>query len=89
MPFFATALTNKMVILTIYFLQCIDDILMQIYYIYSKAPKTCRDLEVIITELKCCFDSFEFPIEGSNRPLRACGIPYNSEYFSASVCSER
>ena len=54
---------------------------MRMYYIYSKVPKKCRDLEVIVTY--SCFDSFEFPIEGSNRPPRACGTRYIAHKVAA------
>ena len=63
----------------------IDDILMRIYYIYSKAPKKCRDLEAVVTELRVCLDESELPttkIRGS-RPLRACGTRFIAHKVAA------
>ncbi len=37
----------------------IDDFLVQIYYVYSKAPKKCRELEVV-SELKLLLDVPDF-----------------------------
>ena len=53
----------------------IDEFLMRIYYVYSKAPKKCRELEEVVTELKYFLDSSEFPV-GGNRPIRACGTRF-------------
>lgn len=52
--------------------------MLQVYYLYSKAPKKCRALEEIVEELKCCLDSSDFPSEGGTRPLRACGTHFIS-----------
>ena len=51
----------------------IDEMLMQIYYLYIKSPKKCRELDDVITEMKACFEESEFETEGGNCPLRACG----------------
>jgi len=34
----------------------IYEILLRIYYIYSKAPQKCRQLKQVIEELKACLD---------------------------------
>ena len=34
----------------------IDVMLMQIYYLYIKSPKKCRELDDVITEMKACFE---------------------------------
>ena len=52
-----------------------DEFLLRLYYVYSKAPKKCRELEEVVLELKACLNSFEFPNSG-NRPLRACGTRF-------------
>ncbi len=46
------------------FFDTINDMLLRIYYIYSKAPRKCRDLQTVITELSCCLDSSEFSAKG-------------------------
>ena len=61
----------------------IDDILLRIYYVYSKAPKKCRELEVIVTELRACLDQSELPLSGGNRPLRACGTRFIAHKVAA------
>ena len=47
----------------------IDEMIMQIYYLYIKLPKKCRELDDVITEMKACFQESEFATEGGNRPL--------------------
>ena len=54
----------------------IDEMLMQIYYLYIKSPKKCRKLDDVITEMKACFEESKFATEGGNRPLRACGTRF-------------
>ena len=31
----------------------IDELLLPIYYLYKKAPKKCRELDDVVTELSC------------------------------------
>ena len=54
----------------------IDDVLMRIYYVYSKSPKKYHELEDIIVELKSCLEPSDMPLEGRRRPLRACGTQF-------------
>ena len=61
----------------------IDDILLKVYYVYSKAPKKCRELEAIVTELRACLDQSELPLDGGNRPLRACGTRFIAHKVAA------
>ena len=60
------------------FFRTIDEVLLWVYYLYSKAPKKCRVLEEVVEDLKCCLDSSYFPSEGCTRPLRACGTRFIS-----------
>ena len=39
----------------------IDKLLMRVYYVYSKAPKKCRELDEVIKELLKCLDLSDFP----------------------------
>jgi len=34
----------------------IDEMLIQIYYLYTKSSKKCRELEHVIVEMKACFE---------------------------------
>ena len=54
----------------------IDEMLLRIYYLYEKAPKKCRELNEIVDELKHCLEPSDLPVEGGNRPLRACGTRF-------------
>lgn len=60
----------------------IDDILLRMYYLYTKAPKKCRELEIVVMELGACLDMSEFPTRGS-RPLRACGTRFIAHKVAA------
>ena len=48
---------------------------MEIYYVYSKAPKKRRELEEVVCELKSLLDVADFPT-GENIPVRACGTRF-------------
>ena len=36
------------------FFTSIDELLLQVYFMYEKSPKKCSELEVIFEELKAC-----------------------------------
>jgi hypothetical protein len=36
------------------FFTSIDELLLQVYFMYEKSPKKCSELEVIVDELKAC-----------------------------------
>ena len=61
----------------------IDEMLLQVYYLYEKSPKKCRELNDVVAELKTCFESSVVPDEGGNRPLRACGTRFVSHKVAA------
>ena len=61
----------------------IDEFLVQVYYVYEKSPKKCRELEEIVSELKGCLDSTEMPEEGGTRPLRASGTRFITHKVAA------
>ena len=61
----------------------IEDFLMRVYYIYSKAPKKCHELDGVVAELGSCLESCEFPSEGGNRPRRACGTRFIAHKVAA------
>lgn len=61
----------------------IDEMLMRIYYIYSKAPKKCRELDDVIVELGECLEPSEFPTGGGKRPIRACGTRFIAHKVAA------
>ena len=60
----------------------IDEFLLRIYYVYTKAPKKCRELEEVVGELKFLLNPSELPT-GGNRPLRACG----TRFIAHKVCA--
>ena len=39
----------------------VDNFLLQVYYVYSKSPKKCKELEDVVSELKGCLNPSEFP----------------------------
>ena len=47
----------------------LTEMLLKLYYLYSKLPKKCRELADIVENLK---DVFEFP-SGCNLPVRSHG----------------
>ena len=49
---------------------------MQVYYVYEKSPKKCRELVEVVNELKACLDQSEMPQQGGSRPLCACGTRF-------------
>ena len=61
----------------------INDFLLRVYYVYSKSPKKCKELEDVVSELKGCLDFSEFPNKGGVRPLRACGTRFVAHKVSA------
>ena len=61
----------------------IDEFLLQVYYVYERSPKKCRELEEIVSELKGCLDSTEMPKEGGTRPLRASGTRFITHKVAA------
>ena len=54
----------------------VDEMLLRAYYLYEKAPKKCVELDEVVSELRQCLDPTDLPIEGGNRPLRACGTRF-------------
>ena len=50
----------------------VDELLLRIYYLYEKSPKKCHELNEVVAEL----ESGDLPVEGGNRPLRACGTRF-------------
>ena len=54
----------------------IDDMLLRVYYLYEKAPKKCVELNEVVNALKHCVEPTHLPVEGGNRPLRACGTRF-------------
>ena len=61
----------------------VDEMLLQVYYLYEKSPKKCRELETVVEELKCCIAPGEFPQHGGHKPLRACGTRFVAHKFAA------
>ena len=61
----------------------IDQLLLQIYYVYDKSPKKCHELKEIVDNLKECLTETEMPMKGGTRPLRACGTRFVSHKVAA------
>ena len=61
------------------FFKSIDEMLLQLYYLYEKSPKKCRELDSIVTDLKECFECDE----GGIKPIRASGTRWVSHKLSA------
>jgi len=56
----------------------VDELLLQIYYVYEKSPKKCAELKEIVEELKQCFDDCH---KGGVRPLQACGTRFVAPFL--------
>ena len=58
------------------FFASIGELLLQVYFMYEKSPKKCRELEIVAEELRACLEPSEMPSQGGSRPLRACGTRF-------------
>ena len=65
------------------FLKEIDELLLQVYYVYEKSPKKCHELKEIVDNLKQCLTDTEMPTKGGIRPLRASGTRFIAHKVSA------
>ena len=61
----------------------VDEMLLQVYYLYEKPPKKGQELETVVEELKLCTAPGEFLQHGGNKPLRACGTRFVTHKFAA------
>lgn len=61
----------------------VDEMLTQLYLLYEKSPKKCRELDEIVESLKMCISNEDLPSAGGNRPLRACGTRFVGHKVSA------
>ena len=59
------------------FFTAIDELLLQVYFMYKQSPKKCSELETIEDELKDYLEITEMPRKGGSRPLHVCGTRYN------------
>ena len=66
------------------YLLFIDDVLMQLYYLYENSAKKCRELDDV-QNLKFCFTESESGPHATkgNRPLRACGTRFVAHKVAA------
>ncbi len=65
------------------FFATIDELLLQVYFMYEKSPKKCRELESVVEELEACLEPAEMPTKGGSRPLRACGTRFVAHKVAA------
>ena len=65
------------------FFSSVDELLLQVYYVYEKSPKKCRELQEVVDELRVCLEPSELPLQGGNRPLRACGTRFVAHKIAA------
>ena len=65
------------------FFTAIDELLLQVYYMYENSPKKCRELEVVVEELRACLELSELSSSGGTRPLRACGTRFIAHKVAA------
>ena len=65
------------------FFTVMDELLLQVYFLYEKSPKKCRELEEVVEELKGCLQPTEMPKKGGTRPLRACGTQFVAHKVAA------
>ena len=65
------------------FFSSVDELLLQVYYVYEKSPKKCRELQEVVDELRVCLEPSELPLQGGNCPLRACGTRFVAHKIAA------
>ena len=65
------------------FFASVDELLLQVYYTYEKAPKKCRELGTVAEELRACMESSEKPSKGGARSLRTCGSRFVAHKVAA------
>jgi len=58
------------------FFETLDELQLQIFYVYYKSPKKCNELKEIVEELQQCFEDYDMPHKGGARPLQACGARF-------------
>ena len=63
---------------TTYF-DSVDGMLLNLYLLYLKSPKKCRQLEEVIADLKECIAL----VEGGSKPIRACGSKWIGHKWNA------
>ena len=61
------------------FFVSVDGMLLNLYLLYSKSPKKCRQLEEVIADLKECFAL----VDGGSKPIRACGSRWIGHKWNA------
>ena len=61
----------------------VDEMLLQVYYLYEKSLKKCRELETVVEGLKRCIAPGEFPQHEGHKPLQACGTRFVAHKFAA------
>ena len=61
----------------------IDDMLLRLYFLYEKSPKKRLELDAVVVSLRECLESTDLPMEGGNRPLRACGTRFITHKVAA------
>lgn len=59
------------------------EMLLRLYYLYSKSPKKCRELTDLVEHLK---EVFEFPKHGGNLPVRSQGSRWINHKRKALQC---
>ena len=65
------------------FLASVDELLLQVYFMYKKSPKKCRELVMVVQELRSCLQPTEMPTKEGSRPLRACGTRFVAHKVAA------
>ena len=57
----------------------VDGMLLNLYLLYSKSPKKCRQLEEVIADLKECLAL----VDGGSKPIRACSSRWIGRKWNA------
>ena len=55
------------------FFSSVDELLLQVYFVYEKSPKKCRELQEIADELRSCLGPSKLPLQGLSRKISALG----------------
>ena len=58
------------------FFSTLDELLMQVYYVYEKSPKKCKELKEVVEVLKTNLDEEEMPTKGGTKPVHACSTRF-------------
>ena len=65
------------------FFGAVDELFLQVYYVFESSQKKCRERQEVVDELRACLEPSELPLQGGNCPLHACGTRFAAQKVPA------